>query len=59
MQNLYNADHICNSQAYRDGYDMILWDKGEYTDTAEERHCRCREGDCSGDCLAGYPCSGE
>lgn len=57
--NLYNADHIANSQAYRDGYDAIAWDRGEYRDTAEERHCQCREGECMGDCLAGYPCEGK
>jgi len=48
--NMYNADHIANTQAYRDGYDLINWNKGEYTDTAEEHVC-C--GECSGDCKAG------
>ena len=43
--NMYNADHIANSQEYRDGYDLIRWD-----DTAESRMC-C--GECSGDCKAG------
>ena len=42
--NLYNADHIANSQEYREGYDLIRWN-----DTAEERMC-C--GACSGDCGA-------
>lgn len=35
--NMYNADHIANSAAFRDGYDAIIWEKGEYSDTAEER----------------------
>lgn len=52
--NMYNADHICNSQKFRDGYDLIIWDKGEYADTAEE-HCCCG-GECMGDCQAGSPC---
>ncbi len=47
MQNLYNQSHICNSQAYRDGYDIIVWDNGEYVDTAEEHVC-C--GECKGEC---------
>ena len=50
MQKLDKPAHICNSQAYRDGYDLIIWDKGEYAD-GQEKEEEKREGrGCCGTC---------